>query len=141
MEFVQNGHLLMERILEGYVRVFSDLYGGLDQSFSEAEGRRRFLLYLRPIINGTGNYYIESRTRNLRRTDVIVDYNGEQYVVEMKIWRGNEYHTRGEEQLVGYLDDYHIKKGYMISFNFNKRKQSGVREIIVGDKVLVEVVV
>lgn len=43
--------------------------------------------------------------------------------------------------MVGYLDDYHIKKGYMISFNFNKRKQSGVREIIVGDKVLVEAVV
>ncbi len=42
---------------------------------------------------------------------------------------------------VKYLDDYHIKKGFMISFNFNKRKQSGVREIIVGDKVLVEAVV
>lgn len=33
---------------------------------------------LRPIINGTGNYYIEARTRNLERTDVSVDYRGEQ---------------------------------------------------------------
>lgn len=32
-----------------------------------------FLLYLRPIINGTGNYYIESQTRDLCRTDIIVD--------------------------------------------------------------------
>ena len=43
------------------------------------------MLYLRPIINGTGNYYIEARTRDLCRTDVIVDYNGEQYIIEMKI--------------------------------------------------------
>ena len=140
-QFVVDGHLDMRRILERFVVHFNDLYHDSAEPFVEEEGRKYFLLYLRPIINGTGNYYIESRTRNLRRTDVIVDYNGEQYVVEMKIWRGNEYHTRGEEQLVGYLDDYHIKKGYMISFNFNKRKQSGVREIIVGDKVLVEAVV
>lgn len=140
-QFVVDGHLNMRRILERFVVHFNDLYHDSAEPFVEKEGRKYFLLYLRPIINGTGNYYIESRTRNLRRTDVIVDYNGEQYVVEMKIWRGNEYHTRGEEQLVGYLDDYHIKKGYMISFNFNKRKQSGVREIIVGDKVLVEAVV
>ena len=48
---------------------------------------------------------------------------------------------RGEEQLVRYLDDYHINKGYMLSFNFNKKKQIGVREIAAGDKVLVEAVV
>ena len=43
-----------------------------------------------------GNFYVESRTRNMERTDVIVDYGGEQFVIEMKIWRGNAYHTRGE---------------------------------------------
>ncbi len=100
-----------------------------------------FLLYLRPIINGTGNFYIESRTRELRRTDVIVDYQGEQYVIEMKIWHGNEYHMRGERQLIGYLDDYHVKTGYMISFNFSRNKNIGVHEIKVGEKTLIEAVV
>lgn len=28
-------------------------------------------MFLRPIINGTGNYYIEAQTRDARRTDVI----------------------------------------------------------------------
>ena len=32
-------------------------------------------------------------------------------------------------------------QGYMLSFNFNKKKQVGVHEIAVGDKVLVEAVV
>ena len=75
------------------------------------------------------------------RTDLIIDYMGKQYVVEMKIWHGNEYNTRGEEQLLGYLNDYQLKRGYMLSFNFNKNKEVGVREIVIGDKVLIEAVV
>ena len=68
------------------------------EKFVEENGRRVFLLYLKPIINGTGNYYIEAQTRDQSRTDVIVDYLGKQYVIELKIWRGNEYNKRGEKQ-------------------------------------------
>lgn len=99
------------------------------------------MLYLKPIINGTGNYYIEARTRDLRRTDVIIDYLGKQSIVEMKIWHGNEYNKRGEKQLLGYLEDYHLDKGYMLSFNFNEKKSVGVKEIQIGNKVIVEAVV
>lgn len=140
-QFITDGRLNMRLILEKFVVHFNDLYGDHSESFIEEEGRKYFLLYLRPIINGTGNYYIEAQTRGLRRTDVIVDYHGEQYIIEMKIWHGDEYHRRGEQQLMDYLDDYHVDKGYMLSFNFNKNKQIGVQEIVVGDKVLIEAVV
>ena len=140
-QFIVDGHLDMRKILEKFVLHFNDLYGSGDETFVEEEGRKYFLLYLRPIINGVGNYYIESRTRELRRTDIILDYHGEQYIIEMKIWHGEEYNNRGERQLIGYLDEYHQNKGYMVSFNFNKNKQVGVREIVVGDKVLIEAVV
>ena len=50
------------------------------------------------IINGTGNYYTEAQTREQTRTDIIVDYLGKQYVIELKIWRGDEYNKRGEKQ-------------------------------------------
>lgn len=140
-QFIVQGQLNMRRILEKFTEHFHELYGDRDDTFLEDEGRSYFLLYLRPIINGTGNYYIESRTRELRRTDVIVDYCGEQFVIEMKIWHGQEYNERGEQQLVSYLEDNHQNKGYMISFNFNKKKQPGIREIIVGDKLLIEAMV
>lgn len=139
--FVRNGHLNMEFVLERFVVHFNDLYGDLEETFLEEAGRRYFLLYLKPIINGTGNYYIEARTRNMERTDVIVDYNGEQFVIELKLWRGNAYNERGEEQLLGYLDHYHLSKGYMISFNFNKKKQIAVKKIMFGEKILVEALV
>ena len=77
----------------------------------------------------------------MERTDVSVDYNGEQFVIELKLWRGNAYNERGEGQLLGSLDHYHLSKGYMISFNFNKRKQIGVKRMMFGDKVLVEAIV
>ena len=72
---------------------------------------------------------------------MVVDYRGEQFVIELKIWRGSAYNERGERQLAEYLDCYHLKKGYMLSFNFNKRKEIGVKEIRLEDRVLVEAVV
>jgi predicted AAA-ATPase len=140
-QFIVNGCLNMRLILEKFVVHFHDLYGDQNETFLEEEGRKYFLLYLRPIINGTGNYYIEAQTRGQKRTDVIVDYRGHQYVIEMKIWRGQEYNNRGEKQLAGYLDDYHVNKGYMVSFNFNRKKKTGIREIVFNDKVIIEAVV
>ena len=140
-QFVVNGHLNMRLILEKFVVHFNDICGNREERFLEEEGRQYFLLYLRPIINGVGNYYIESRTRNLRRTDVIVDYSGERYIVEMKIWHGEEYNRRGERQLFDYLEDYRTDRGYMLSFNFNKKKKTGVREIVLQEKKIIEAVV
>lgn len=72
--FVKGKKLDMDRILERFVEHFTDIYGDNDEKFIETYGRKFFLLYLKPIINGTGNYYIEAQTRDARRTDVIVDY-------------------------------------------------------------------
>ena len=140
-QFIQNGHLNMKLILEKFVVHWGDLYSSADEKFIEDNARKFFLLYLKPIINGTGNYYIEAQTRDNKRTDVIIDYCKEQFVIEMKIWRGNAYHERGEKQLAEYLEYYHLNKGYMLSFNFNKKKQTGVKEIRIGNKVLIEAVV
>jgi len=139
--FIKNGILDMDLILKKFVDHFSDIYADSDTIFVEENGRRLFLLYLKPIINGTGNYYVEARTRDLRRTDVIIDYHGKQYIVEMKIWHGNEYHNKGLEQLAGYLDDYHLDKGYLLSFNFNKNKKAGITETTHNGKTILEAVV
>lgn len=139
--FIHDGRLDMDVALKKFVEFFSDIYGSNDDRFIEDYGRKLFLLYLRPIINGAGNYYIEAQTRDARRTDVIVDYSGEQFIIELKIWHGNEYNERGERQLADYLEYYHKDKGYMLSFNFNKNKKTGINEIRLGNKTIVEAVV
>ena len=77
----------------------------------------------------------------MRRTDVIVDYKGRQYIIELKLWHGEEYNRRGEQQLVDYLDEYHIDTGYLLSFNFNKNKEIGVHDIVIGKKHIIEAIV
>ena len=140
-QFIQDGQLNMEKILEKFILHFNDIYGSQPDKFKEEDGRKLFLLYLRPIIKGTGNYYIEAQTRDQKRTDVIVDYLGKQYIVELKIWRGEEYNTEGEKQIAEYLNYYHLEKGYLLSFNFNKNKKSGMKTIQVNGKTVIEAVV
>ncbi|MCD8012578.1 MAG: ATP-binding protein [Lachnospiraceae bacterium] len=140
-KFVVGGHLNVRLVLERFIESFDYLYGDQDETFLEDVGRRYFMLYLKPIINGVGNCYVEARTRNRERTDLVIDYRGEQFIIELKIWRGNAYNQRGEDQLADYLDYFHLKKGYMLSFCFNKNKKMGIKEIALGDKTLIEAVV
>ena len=140
-QFIVNGHLDIKKILEKFVETFTYLYGDANETFLEDVGRRYFILFFKPIINGIGNYSVESRTRNNERMDLVIYYRGEQSVIEIKIWRGNAYNERGEEQLSNYLEHFHLTKGYMLSFNFNKKKEIGVKELKVKDKILIEAVV
>lgn len=137
-EFIKNSQLDMELILERFVIHFNDIYSTQTDKFIEDDGRKCFLLYLRPIINGVGNYYIEAQTRDHRRTDIIVDYLGQRYIIELKIWHGDKYNSDGEQQLADYLDIYHQNKGYLVTFSFLKDKKVGVKTVQYGDKTIVE---
>ena len=139
--FVTDGKLNMRMILEGFKDTYTEVFGPLEKKFKEKDGREQFLLYLKPIINGTGNYYIEAQTRDQTRTDVIIDYLGQQYIVELKIWRGPRYNAEGEQQISEYLDYFGLDVGYMLSFNFNKNKKTGMAQVHVGDRLLYETVI
>lgn len=140
-QFIIHGMLQMRLVMEKFYEYFEDIFKNCDEKFIEDEGRRIFLMYLRPIINGSGNYYIEAQTRDRTRTDVIVDYKSQRFIIEMKIWRGNAYQERGEKQLFGYLDDYGAETGYLLSFCFSKRKMTGIKDILSEGKKIMEIVV
>lgn len=140
-QFIVSGMLQMELVMKKFYEYFEEIYSDNDQKFIEDNGRKLFLLYLKPIINGTGNYYIEAQTRDSKRTDVVIDYKGRQFIVELKIWRGDEYNARGEKQIFQYLEFYRQEKGYLLSFNFNKNKKTGIHELEYEGKRILEVVV
>ena len=140
-QFIHQGKLNMERVLEKFVEDFDLIYGGQNDQFKEEAGRRLFLLYLKPIINGTGYYYIEAQTRDDRRMDLVVSYGKEQHIIELKIWHGDKYHAEAEKQISDYLDNYHLKKGYLLTFSFNKKKEIGIRHVQYQDKELIEAIV
>ena len=140
-EFIQDGKLNMHIVMEKFLEYYEEIFGNTNEKFLENEGRRIFLMYLRSIINGSGNYYIETQTHDQTRTDIIVDYEEQRFIIEMKLWHGNAYNKRGEEQLAGYLDFYKQDIGYLLSFNSNKNKKTGIKEITINNKKIIEIVV
>lgn len=140
-EFVRDGVLDVELIMTKFIAHFHEIYGNKPDKFIEEDGRKCFLIYLRPIINGIGNYYIEAQTRDNRRMDIVIDYLGKRYVIELKIWHGHKYNEDGEKQLSDYLDSYGLKTGYLLTFSFNDSKETGVKTIMYQDKTLIEATV
>ncbi len=136
--FVKDGVLDMPLILDHFIKTYTQVLGPLKDKFQEKDGRELFLLYIKPIINGTGNYYIEAQTRDQKRTDIIIDYIGKQYIIELKIWHGERYNSEGEKQISEYLDYFNLNTGYMLSFNFNKKKEVGIKQVKIGNKTLFE---
>ena len=133
----------MPHLLERFVVHMNQTYKmDHDNEFIENDARKVFLTYLRPVINGIGSYHIEEQTRDHDRMDVVIDYLGKQYVIELKIWRGNAYNERGEEQLCRYLEYFDLKEGYLLSFCFNKTKQSGLLPPVeINGRRLIEAIV
>lgn len=140
-QFIKNGMLDMDLVMRKFYDYYKVLNEPGDEKFLEKQGRKIFLMYLKPIINGSGNFYIEDQSSGKYRTDIVVDYKGKQFVIELKIWHGEEYNRKGQEQLREYMRVYNLDKGYLLSYDFNKNKHSGVREIEVDGKKILEVVV
>lgn len=134
----EDGGLDVPKIMRHFIRDHNRIHGDSGERFLEEEGRERFLTYLSPIINGTGTYSVEEQTRDQRRMDVVVHWLGRRYVIELKIWRGERYHAEGERQVTGYLDYFGLEVGYLLSFDFRRKKQPGVERVLVGDRVLFE---
>lgn len=134
----KDGWLDVRKIMEHFIVSHNQIYKRQDRRFLEEDGRERFLTYLSPIINGSGTYSIEEQTRDHRRMDVTIHYLGRRYIIELKIWRGERYHEKGEQQIIDYLNYWNLDTGYMLSFNFNKEKDSGVKRVEIRGKVLFE---
>ena len=137
----EDGWLNIYKIMDHFIIEHNRIHGDDSIRFLEEEGRERFLTYLSPIINGTGTYSIEEQTRDHRRMDVVIHYLGKRYIIELKLWRGERYNEKGEKQIIEYLDYWNLNTGYMLSFSFKKKKQSGIDRVKFGDKVLFEGIV
>lgn len=134
----EDGWLDISKIMSHFIKEHNIIHKDDTEKFLEKEGRERFLTYLAPIINGTGTYSIEEQTRDHKRMDVVVHYLGRRYIIELKIWKGERYNAEGKKQIAEYLDRFGLDTGYMLSFNFNKKKKQGVERIPIGNKVLFE---
>jgi hypothetical protein len=102
-DVVKDGHFNMELCLCRFAQHYRQVFNKNDAEFLERQGRLVFLSFLTPLITGEGFYYIESETTDAMRMDLVVSYGREEFIIELKIWRGEAARRAGYEQLAGYL--------------------------------------
>ena len=123
LNYVRNGKLNMEHVVTRFADLMHQEYRKNDEEFLERQGRLVFLSFLKPIINGIGFYYVEPQTRDNRRMDLVVTYDKQEFIVELKIWHGDKYEELGRDQLSEYLVIRGMDEGYLVTFDFSKNKQ------------------
>lgn len=119
-DIIKNGRFDMELCLRKFAEHYTEIFNENDKNFLERHGRLMFLSYLKPLINGRGFYHIESQFTDLRRMDIVVDFGRDQFIVELKIWRGEKYEEDAYKQLCGYMETKKADRGYLLTFNFRK---------------------
>ncbi len=140
--YIVNGKLHMEHVVTRFRDLMREEYRDSTVPFLEREGRLLFLTFLKPIINGTGFYYVEPQTRDNRRMDLVVTYDKQEFIVELKIWRGDKYEKKGRDQLSEYLAIRGMDEGYLVTFDFSKdRKDAEPQWIEWNGKRIFEVII
>ena len=121
--FIIKDGLNFEKILLRFQQFIKEQYSSIDLKFIEREGRLLFLAFIKPIINGVGFDFKEVQISEEKRLDIVITYLSNKYLVELKIWRGEEYHKKGLNQLSDYMNIQGLNTGFLVIYNFNKGKE------------------
>jgi hypothetical protein len=119
----KDGKLDIKKVIFKFQEFMKQQYSIKDLDFLERSGRLLFLAFIKPIINGRGFDFKEVQVSEEKRLDVVITFDNEKYIIELKIWRGESYHKEGIDQLCGYLDRLSETSGYLLIFDL--RKESG----------------
>jgi hypothetical protein len=118
----------MELCLNKFKKHYSEIYTDKDIKFLEHDGKLIFLTYIKPLLNGGGFYHFEPETRDNGKMDLVIDYLTQQFILEIKIWRGDSKHEDAYEQLANYLTSKNTDSGYLLTFDFRKNEDDNYSE-------------
>ena len=142
-EIVNDGTFNMALCLQKFAEHYFEIYADVDIPFLERHGRLLFISFLRPLINGRGFYHIESQFTDLKRMDIVVDFERSQFIIELKRWKGEIGNEKAYEQLLDYMNSKNADKGYLLTFDFRKEKNKERKAewVHAGEKRIFAVVV
>ncbi len=114
------GHIEIEALLDNF-RDFIARVGfrilQVPDTPQESVGRHLLIAYLDQFVKLIGGFlHIEVQTGR-GRMDIIITHNQRKYIVETKIWRGDNRYQSGKKQLAVYLKSEGVTEGYYIVFD------------------------
>jgi hypothetical protein len=136
-----DGSLDVRKILIKFQEFMKHEYSKNREAFLENDARLVFLAFISPIINGVGFAFKEVTGGEEKRFDIVITYEKRMYILELKIWHGEEYYKKGLVQLGQYLEQYNLDEGYLLVFDFRKKenKDRESEEIEINSKKIFSV--
>jgi len=125
-DVIDAGQFDIERFFEKFNAYYQRHYSKESVDFLEREATFCFLCFLQPYLNGKGSYYLETAP-NLatgRRLAVVISYGKQQFIIELKVWRGQPYRQDVYHQLADYVKQRGATQGYLLTFDFRKKKET-----------------
>lgn len=112
-----NGQLNMEVLLQAFQEFYREHSESWIERFEYQEAGHQLLLmaYLQRVINGGGRIDREMAVGR-GRTDLVVEWRGQRFVLELKLKHRPSTKSKGLKQLSKYLDKLGLTSGYLIIF-------------------------
>ncbi|KJJ86010.1 protein containing DUF1703 [Candidatus Omnitrophus magneticus] len=112
-----NGKLDMDNLLKAFQEFYSENSEVWLERFDYKEAGPHLLLmaFLQRVINGGGRINREMAV-GTGRTDLLIEFNGDKFVLELKLKRMPSARQKGLDQISRYLDTLGMTKGYLILF-------------------------
>jgi hypothetical protein len=112
-----DGRMDMDKLLkafQGFYRENSEIW--LERfSYKESGPHLLLMAFLQRVINGGGKINREMAVGR-GRTDIVVEFNRDKFVLELKLKRSTRDKDKGLDQITRYLDGLGMEKGYLILF-------------------------
>ncbi|KJJ83606.1 protein containing DUF1703 [Candidatus Omnitrophus magneticus] len=112
-----NGKLDMDKLLKAFQEFYRENSEMWLEKFDYKEAGPHLLLmaFLQRVINGGGRINREMAV-GTGRTDLLIEFNGDKFVLELKLKRLPSAKQKGLDQISRYLETLGMTKGYLILF-------------------------
>ena len=118
--YIKGGRLDMDALLQAFQKFYRRHSEAWLSKYDFREVGRQLLLmaFLQRIVNGGGSISREMAIGN-GRADLVVDYGGQTFVIELKIKYRSDSQAEGQQQLARYLSRIGQNHGYLLLFDTN----------------------
>jgi len=125
VDVVNGERFNIELFFEKFNIHYQKHYSQKDEDFIEREAAFLFLFFLQPYLNGKGTFHLESKPNFAtgKRMDVVISYGAQEFIIELKVWRGQKYQQDAYKQLTDYVKRRGVEKGYLLTFDFREKKE------------------
>ncbi|HPG31635.1 MAG TPA: AAA-like domain-containing protein, partial [bacterium] len=122
--FIENNKLQLDKLLKRFQQFYRENSEVWLEKFAYKEAGPHLLLtaFLQRIINGGGRIHREYGLGR-KRIDLFIEFGGEKFCIETKVFRTEKSKQDGLSQLKKYMDVCGAKAGHLILFDKSSEKK------------------